>query len=261
MGSNDVLTPSQRWDSDRYASNARFVAELGEPLIDLLAPRPGELILDLGCGDGALTHKIANCGARVVGVDASESQVSAARRLGIDVAVMDGHVLAVKGVVDGVFSNAALHWMPRADEVIDGVWGALKPGGRFVGEMGGAGNIAAIAGALTAAMHRHGLDGAAAFPWYFPTAEAYRDRLVERGFHVSSISLIPRPTPLPGDIADWLDTFAESFLLAVPAQDRGDFVGEIRDTLRPALMDEDGTWVADYVRLRFSAVRPVETDC
>jgi trans-aconitate methyltransferase len=261
MGSNEALKPSQRWIADRYASNARFVADLAEPLIDILDPQPDDLILDLGCGDGALTEKIAARAGGVIGVDSSENQVVAAHGRGVDVAVMDGHALSFDNVMDGVFSNAALHWMPRSELVIDGVWRALKPGGRFVGEMGGAGNIQSISGALVEAMIRRGLDGEAAFPWYFPTIADYRDQLTQRGFQVSSIDLISRPTPLPGDIADWFYTFAESFLLTVPSKERPGFVAEVRDALRPVLLDDDGVWIADYVRLRFVATKPLPTVC
>lgn len=248
--------PTQRWFADRYAANARFVSDLAEPLIDMLAPQAGELVLDLGCGDGVLGEKAARCGARVVGVDTSLDQACAARARGLSAAVMDGETLAFGPVFDAVLTNAALHWMTRADAVIDGMWRALKPGGRLVGEMGGAGNVATISGALMDAMERRGYDGGAAFPWYFPSPEEYRDRLEARGFVVSSMALIPRPTPLPGDISDWFETFAESFILAVPAGERAGFVSEVRDALRPALCSAQGQWTADYVRLRFAAARP-----
>jgi trans-aconitate methyltransferase len=250
----------QRWIADRYARNARFVADLGEPLIDMLAPAPGEKILDLGCGDGALTKKIADCGAWVLGVDASPDQVQATAALGIPAAVVDGHSLTFDQAFDGILSNAALHWMRRPNEVIDGMWRSLRPGGRLVGEMGGAGNIAAISQALGDALARRGLDSNAAWPWYFPTPEDYRGRLEARGFRVDTIELIPRPTPLPGDIRDWIHTFGGQFLSTVPDADRAAFLDEVAAALRPALYRPQGQWVADYVRLRLSAVRPVEGD-
>jgi len=253
--SRDV--PAQRWDPARYARNAAFVAELGEPLLDLLRPVAGERILDLGCGDGALTAKLAASGADVVGVDASAEQVAAARARGLDARVMDGEALAFESEFDAVLSNAALHWMKRADAVIDGVWRALKPGGRFVAEMGGAGNVATITEALIAALDRRGIDGAAAMPWYFPTADEQRRRLAARGFDVRSAELFRRPTPLPGDIVDWLETFAESFSGRLAAADRPAFLAEVADVLAPRLQDAAGRWTADYVRLRFVAVKPV----
>jgi trans-aconitate methyltransferase len=247
--------PTQRWDPDRYARNARFVADLGQPVVDLLSPRAGERVLDLGCGDGALTRKLAELGVAVVGVDSSAEQVAAARALGLDARVMSGDALTFEGEFDAVFSNAALHWMLRPAEVILGVWRALRPGGRFVGEMGGHGNVRHIVSALVAALDRRGLDGGASIPWYFPTPDAYRGLLEGQGFEVQTIALIPRPTPLPGDIAGWLNTFAENFIRRVPAAERPAFLDEVAAALRPTLCDAEGRWTADYVRLRFAALK------
>lgn len=246
----------QRWDPERYARNARFVADLGATLVELLAPRPGEAILDLGCGDGALTEALVARGALVVGVDGSAEQVAAARARGLDARQADGEALDFEAAFDAVFSNAALHWMRKADAVIDGVWRALKPGGRFVAEMGGAGNVAGIRTALLTALERLGIDGQAVDPWYFPSPEDYRRRLEARGFEVESIALIDRPTPLPGAMADWLETFAETFLKLVPAEARAALATEVSEALRPSHCDAEGRWTADYVRLRFSARKP-----
>jgi hypothetical protein len=144
--------------------------------------------------------------------------------------------------------------MRRADDVIDGVWRALVPGGRFVGELGGKGCVARIVGALEAALARRGVAGVE--PWFFPSDEEYRRRLEGRGFRVESAELIERPTPLPGDVGDWLETFAERFLLAVPPEERQPLLDEVREVLRPDLCDGEGGWTADYVRLRFAATRP-----
>lgn len=245
----------QHWDPARYRKSGGFVPELGLPVVDLLDPQPGERILDLGCGDGVLTRAIADLGADVVGLDRSVAQVAAARDLGLAVAVADGAALPVRQAFDAVFSNAALHWMRNPAAVIAGVQRALRPGGRFVGEMGGHGNIAAIASALVAALGRRGLGGLESLPWYFPTAEEYGALLEQGGFAVRSIGLTPRPTPLPGDISDWIEMFAAGPLAAVSERDRPAFLGEIGDALAPSLRAADGSWTADYVRLRFAAVK------
>ncbi|MGB6199588.1 MAG: methyltransferase domain-containing protein [Candidatus Acidiferrales bacterium] len=244
---------SQTWNPETYARNARFVAELGGPVVDLLAPRPGERILDLGCGDGALTAKIAALGCDVVGVDSSAPQIEAARKLGLDARVMSAEHLAFNNEFDAVFSNAALHWIKNPDAVISGAWRALRTPGRFVGEFGGHGNIAKIKKALVDVLARRGLDGEASNPWYYPTAEEYSERLERAGFRVRVIQLIPRPTPLPGDIAAWLETFAQNFTSLLPASDRPGFVAEVQEALRTQLCDTGGRWTADYVRLRFAA--------
>jgi trans-aconitate methyltransferase len=249
--------PLQDWHAERYARTARFVSDLGAPVVELLAPLPGERILDLGCGDGALTLELRRLGAVVVGVDASADMIRRAAEQGLDARVVDGAALSFDREFDAVFSNAALHWM-RADPdaVIRGVARALRPGGRFVGEMGGHGNVAAITVALTAVLDRFGLDGAAANPWYFPTPEAYRARLLKAGFVVPRIELLPRPTPLAAGIEGWLETFAGPFLRRLPEADRAPALAAAIGLLAPVLRDEQGRWTADYVRLRFEARLP-----
>lgn len=258
MSAGSSEASAQHWDPDRYRAQAGFVAELGLPVVELLAPKAGERILDLGCGEGALTAKLVALGCEVVGVDSSPDQIARARAEGLDAQVMDGQALANEPAFaqafDAVFSNAALHWMKRdPDAVLAGVARALKPGGRFVAEMGGAGNVDRIRRACHAELAARGADPEAVDPWFFPTVEDYRARLEGVGFTVRSIELIPRPTPLPGDVAGWLATFAESFLAALPEGQRADAVAAIRGRLAPDLQGPDGAWTADYVRLRLAA--------
>jgi trans-aconitate methyltransferase len=246
--------PAQEWKADRYAQHAHFVPALGQPVLDLLNPHPGERILDLGCGDGLLTEKIMAAGAMLVGVDGAADMIAAAQKRGIDARVMDGLNLTFTGEFDAVFSNAALHWMKSApDAVIAGVRRALKPGGRFVAEMGGHGCVAAITVAIIAVMERYGEDVKAAIPWYFPTVDDYRSRLEQGDFTVEYIELIPRPTPLPTDMGGWLETFCEPFFRRLPADKRSDARDEVVAMLQPVLCDEKGRWTADYIRLRFVA--------
>src|SRR5258705_6306447 len=164
----------QRWDPRTYAQHARFVADLGAGVVELLGPRSGERILDLGCGDGALTEKLVAAGCVVVAVDASAEQVAGARSRGLDARVARGEALPFAGEFDAVFSNAALHWMRDASAVLASVQRALRAGGRFVAEMGGAGDVAAIPGALAEAVGRRGIHGAGLDLLFLPTAEEYR---------------------------------------------------------------------------------------
>ena len=250
---SDASTGDQTWDPDNYNRNARFVSDLGGGVVDLLSPQSGERILDLGCGDGALTVEIESRGATVVGVDASSDQITAAINRGLDARVQDGAALGFNQEFDAVFSNAALHWMLDPTAVIAGVKQALKPGGRFVAEMGGAGNVGAIEGALLAALRARGIDGMARYPWFFPDKAEYGGLLEAVGFTIEYIDLFARPTPLPSEMADWLETFAQPFLNAASSEDRAVVISEVTEAVRPDLQNLDGSWTADYVRLRFRA--------
>ena len=244
---------AQTWNAANYARNARFVSDLGQPALELLNPQPGERILDLGCGDGALTARLAEV-ATVVGVDASPDMISAACARGLDARVADAQQLGFNGEFDAVFTNAAMHWMPRTDDVVRGVARSLRPGGRFVGEFGGHGCVAAICTAIAAVLSRRGVGYS--LPWYFPSKDDFRARLEKQGFQVGYIELIPRPTPLPSGMEGWLETFAQPFLGALEKTDRKAVVSEIADLLRPSLCDSAGNWTADYMRIRFAAVKP-----
>lgn len=246
---------AQTWDPDTYAKNARFVSDLGSPVLELLAPQPGERILDLGCGDGVLTKKLAGFGCEVIAVDSSAPQVEAARRLGLKAYVMNGEELPYQEEFDAVFSNAVLHWIKRADALIEAVLRSLRPGGRFVAECGGHGCVNKIRTALVEALNSRGIDGESRVPWYFPTPGEYATRLERAGFRVNSIALIPRPTTLPGDIIGFLETFGHSFLAGLSERGKDEYLQDVRQLLEPQLVKPDGVWVADYVRLRFSATK------
>jgi trans-aconitate methyltransferase len=249
------MAASTSWNPESYAQNARFVADLGEPLLQLLDARPGELILDLGCGDGALTEKIISYGCIVIGVDSSFPQLKAAKNRGLDVALMDAHQLGVQRRFDAVFTNAALHWMKQPETVVARVANALKPGGRFIGEFGGKGNVEQIRLVLHDTLRKYGIDPTPFDPWYYPTPEEYSELLSKVGFVISYMELIPRSTKLPGDILGWLSVFAQAFTETVPQPKRPRFLQEVSDQLAARLRDGSGNWFADYVRLRFKATK------
>jgi len=246
-------TMTQTWSPAVYAENASFVPSLGAGVLEWLNPQPGERILDLGCGDGQLTQKIAASGAQVIGVDASPAMVEGARSRDLTAKLCNAEALPFDSEFDAVFSNAALHWVRDQDAMLAGVQRALRPSGRFVAEMGGHGNIAAIRVALMAVLDRHGCAGLEDGVNYYPAPDAYTARLEAHGFRVERMELIPRPTPLPSGMHAWLTTFRSGVLDSVPEHLRSTVVEETVALLAPALRDERGNWTGDYVRLRFIA--------
>jgi trans-aconitate methyltransferase len=240
------------WSSERYQQHAPYVPNLGAAVLDLLDPQRGERVLDLGCGDGVLTQQLVARGATVVGIDSSPDMIDAARARGLDARLMDGESLPFDREFDAVFSNAALHWIRNHDALLDGVSRALRPGGRFVAEFGGHGNVAAIEVAVRAVLARRQLPPR--IGRYYPTDDEYRARLSAHGFEVRAINLIPRPTPLPTGMRGWLGTFERSTLDRLGAESEA-ALSEIEELLRPSLCDSQGRWTADYVRLRFFAHR------
>lgn len=244
-----------RWDPGSYARDAGFVAQLGEPLLELLAARAGDRILDIGCGDGALTEKLVAAGCEVVGIDSSPDQVRAARARGIDARVARAETIEFDEPFDGALSNAVMHWIHDHDALLSSLHRALKPDARFVAELGGAGCVAKIRAAIGEALRPLGIDAAGFDPWYFPDDVEYRERLEAHGFAIEMIRLFPRPTPLPGELGAWLEIFAQPFLAPVPEADRAAVVADVQERLRPQLYDSAQGWTADYVRLRFAARR------
>ena len=253
------MTVSRRWNPADYQANAAFVPAMGVPVLALLAPLPGERILDLGCGDGVLTERIAAFGAEPIGVDASPEMAAAARTRGLDAPLADGETLQFHGEFDAAFSNAALHWMMGKAAVAAGVFRALKPGGRFVGEMGGTGNVAAIWQAMGEELAARGLPVRAQREthWY-PSVEEFAAVYESAGFVQVAAQLIPRPTPLPTGVTGWIRTFRHGLLDAenIPEAEQAAIADSVERRLEPLLRQPDGTWIADYVRLRFTMRKP-----
>jgi trans-aconitate methyltransferase len=258
---HDVAGAETGWDSALYDEKFAIITEFGAGVVELLAPRPGERIVDLGCGTGGLTAQIAEAGAEVLGIDASEAMIARARVLypNLRFEVARGEDFTLDAPADAVFSNAALHWMSPPDAVAASVLRALQPGGRFVAEMGGSGNIATIIGALYQALAEEGIPRERVRnPWYFPSIGEYASLLERAGFEVVLMHLFDRPTPLddcPNGIADWLRMFGGDFLAPVPTERRTRVGERVNQLTRPRL-ELEGRWVADYRRLRFMAVKP-----
>jgi SAM-dependent methyltransferase len=247
---------TQTWDAQAYGRNGAFVHELAGGVLEWLNAQLGEFVLDLGCGDGHLTQRLAATGAHVLGVDASADMVAAARERGIEAEQANAESLPFHDATfDAVFSNAAMHWVRDHESMLAQIHRVLKPGGRFVAEMGGHGNIAAIRVALMAVLSRHGYGDREDGVNYYPTAESYTIRLNRHGFRVEQMAIIPRPTKLAeSGMEGWLRTFRRGVLDGLPQDLREAVVKETSELLAPALCDEAGNWIADYVRLRFVAI-------
>ena len=259
-----MVNVTSRWSPADYARNAAFVPKLGAAALQLLDPKAGELILDLGCGDGALTAKIADAGARVIGLDSSEEMVEAARARGIDAFVADAETLEPDrqaerfGQFDAVFSNAALHWMIDADAVATGVFGLLRKGGRFAGEMGGAGNLAILRGALREELVERGYSIPDEDAAWYATVEEFTRVYCVAGFSDIQAELIERPTDLPAGVSEWVKTFRAGLfdVAKVPDETRDEVAAAVEQRVAPQLRRPDGTWFADYIRLRFAMRKP-----
>jgi len=249
------------WDAKLYDANHSFVNEMARGLAEILSPKPGERILDLGCGTGALTQQIADSGAIVVGVDASASMIAQARKNypRVDFRVADAVSMAFAEPFDAVFSNAALHWIKPPEAAAARMFAALKPGGRLVLEMGGKGNVSKVLGSAADASRSLGIDLTGTIEInYFPSIGEYTGLLDSAGFAVNSAVLFDRPTPLSdGDagLANWIRMFRPTALEAVPENRRGEFFAAMESQCKADLF-RGGVWHADYRRLRVTAFRP-----
>ncbi|HEV7300268.1 MAG TPA: methyltransferase domain-containing protein [Tepidisphaeraceae bacterium] len=236
-----------------------FVYQAAADLVDLLAPQPGEMILDLGCGTGPLASRVAGAGATVLGIDSSPAMIEAARAgfPKLDFRVADARSFRTDTPLDAVFSNATLHWVRPPAEAVETIWLALKPGGRFVAEFGAQRNVLAVRTAMEAALREMRIDPTGLSPWYFPSPGEYATLLEAQGFEVGQIASFPRFTKLEGadGLRNWIRMFASAYLTAVPEGQRDAFLSRAEDLARPTLFRDD-MWHADYRRLRVAAVRP-----
>lgn len=248
------------WDAWGYDQRFGYVSRLGAGVVDLLEPRLGERILDLGCGTGELLERIIAGGSSGIGLDADEAMVERARQRlpGVEIMLADAQAFTLAEPVDAVFSNAALHWLTRPDAVATCVAAALKPGGRFVAEMGGAGNVAAIIAAVRQAVEERRPDLVVTVPWYFPNVAQQSAVLERAGLRVARMEHFARPTPLSSQsdgAADWVRMFGASMLAGLQDDERAGVLARVNELTAPSLLRSDG-WIADYWRLRFVAFKP-----
>ncbi len=254
-----LLGMNSAWNPTLYDDHASFVSDLASDLVVWLRPQKGERILDLGCGTGTLTAEIARHGALVTGVDQSPEMIEGAREkyAELEFDVVDGQALRYAAEFAAVFSNAALHWMPSAVDVVRGVNRALVPGGRFVAEFGAGGNVATVIRAVTAVLQEWHIDPAPYLSWYFPSPGQYASLLESEGFQVRQLSCFERPTPLPGanGLATWLGLFQARLMTELEITGRWpELCAKASEQCQKELF-RDGRWLIDYVRLRVVATK------
>ncbi|NRA46428.1 MAG: methyltransferase domain-containing protein [Oligoflexales bacterium] len=248
---------AQAWDTEQYQSKHSYVWEFGSQLIDLLAIKPGETVIDLGCGTGELTKKIQDLGANIIGIDSDAQMVSKATSQfpQIKFKVDDASSFSVKKPVDKVFSNAALHWVPQAEEAVKRISEALKVGGVFVAEFGGKDNVASIVEYL------ENMRGKEQNPWFFPSISEYASLLESNGFELEFASLYKRPTALKGKegLRNWILMFGQSFLVGMSSDQIEQLLRRAEKDLRASLY-KNNQWIADYRRIRVLAVKkPIDS--
>ncbi|KAJ1303502.1 hypothetical protein OPQ81_011688 [Rhizoctonia solani] len=268
----DSTFSKDSWSASEYNKAASFVYSdaYTQPVLDLLRPRPGERILDMGCGTGELTYRLQEFVGHdglVLGVDSSRDMLETAKKnhvrntfcCDIQTLVMPDDFKNLTGRFDAVFTNATLHWCKRDPSgVVRAAKHVLRPGGRFVGEFGGYLNCVGVRSALHQVLRRRGIEPSSVDPWYFPRPERYAKVLESQGFHIEHLSLSPRITPLPGPLVDWLQTFARNSLLAaMNDEEAARVMQEVSDLCEPDMKDEKGGWAIMYVRLRFRAIVPL----
>jgi len=250
----------KEWNTALYDGKNAFVWKHGRGVVELLAPQPGERILDLGCGTGHLTNQIATAGAEVIGLDKSQPMIEEARRLypNLRFEIADATDFNFDQPFDAIFSNAAIHWMKDQPAVARCIWEALRPGGRFVAEFGGKGNIRAIRTALTDAVEAAGETiNAEPFARYYPAIGEYATLLEAQGFRVTFATHFDRPTKLDeGEkgLRNWLFTFADNVIESLPESKREEVIAKVERELKPKLFRE-GSWFADYRRIRIVAAK------
>jgi trans-aconitate methyltransferase len=251
-----------KWNAELYDQKHAFVYQFGEDVLEVLNVKPGEHILDIGCGTGYLTQQIKNAGAIVKGTDYSPDMIAQAKESypSVDFEVADAGNFNEEDKYDAVFSNAALHWVKNQDGMMQSVYKSLKPGGRFVAEMGGKGNVGKLIAATKQVLIQHGYpEQAKTQVWYFPSLGEYTSRLEKHGFRVTFATHFDRKTPLQdGDqgVAKWITMFAPLYLVGIPNDEKQQMLKEVTALLEPEY-NENGQWYADYKRLRFIAVKEV----
>lgn len=248
-----------KWNADKYTEDFAFVHEYGKSVIELIDADKGSSVLDLGCGNGALTNALQERGYLVKGLDASKELLDIAGKNYPLIEFVQGDAVdfTLSEPVDVVFSNAVFHWInrERQQDMLTCVYNALKKNGQFVFEFGGYGNNRCIHSALATIFSEYGYRYE--MPFYFPTISEYTTLLENTGFRVNYAILFDRLTELKGEngLRDWINMFVKlPFSMVGAEQEKNAMIDKAVDSLRRDLYI-DGIWYADYVRIRIRAIR------
>ena len=248
-----------QWDAEKYTSNFSFVHKYGNSVTELIEAPEGSRVLDLGCGNGALTGVLKDQGFQVIGLDDSKDLLSVAKKYFHDLEFIhaDATDFSLKEQVDVVFSNAVFHWIDREKQpdMLRCVYNALKENGEFVFEFGGYGNNRLIHEALAKAFAEQGYFYQV--PFYFPSIGEYASLLEQAGFEVRYAVLFDRMTELMGEdgMKDWIRMFISTPFYAVSEEAQREAIRNRAVELLKKDLYRDGKWYADYVRLRMRAIK------
>ncbi len=254
-----VQSSKDQWNANLYDTSHSFVSKYGHSLIELLDPKQGERILDLGCGTGDLAKNLSDSGVDVVGVDKSENMVAKAiaKYPSISFMVQDATDLKFTNEFDAVFSNATLHWVKPPIQALHSIYQSLQKGGRFVAEFGGKGNVQTITDEIIQQIKEAGFEYKdEQFPWFYPSIAEYSALMEEAGFRVTFAQHFDRPTQLDGEhgLRNWIDMFGHLLFDGIPEQTKNQIITNVEANLREALY-QDGHWLADYKRIRVIGVK------
>lgn len=247
------------WNANLYDEKHSFVSHFGEDLVELLSPKAGEKVLDLGCGTGDLAHRLQQLGVDIIGIDKSENMIQQAQKKypAIPFKAQDAGAMDFTNEFNAVFSNATLHWVKDAKRALQGIYNALMQGGRFIAEFGGKGNVQKITDEIINQFEEFGIDyNPERFPWYFPSIGEYTTLMERAGFRVTFAHHFDRPTPLIGEngLRNWIEMFANGMFEGITPETKDFIISKVETNLRREL-SQNGEWIADYKRIRVIGIK------
>ncbi len=256
------MAEAAKWDAKLYEGRHSFVWKMAGDMAELLRPERGERILDIGCGTGNLTAELAKSGAVVTGIDQSAEMIRQAKASypELDLRVMNARDLRFDEPFDAVFSNATLHWIKEEEQPAAQIASVLKPGGRFVAEMGGSGNVGILTKVVQKSWTELGFKNLLPNPWYFPSVGQYASLLEKHGLEVNYALLFDRPTPLEDrkhGLRTWIEMFGNVWLAELSETKKEELLKRIEANGEKTSLWQQDRWILDYRRLRVVARKKI----